>query len=309
MPRISTCEWTAERIYTTTDEKGKISTFPWRYEFQQSGPLRTLREWNKNREEVYLARPEHSFRAERESATEAWQIREDPSVGPERAYRWIAREIDQLQPVYQDTLPLLSLADVAPDLVNPLALKVTQLERFTEKGRRLIRIDLEACPPGHPIYRNLTLHLSADDDSAVHNESVNQAGKAWRGDSVYEWSDGVPLLKSSRNEGQWDDGNPTTNVLTVVDRKFGPISEDEFTEASLLGKDPVHRIIMKPEADEVSWLLRWYWLPLLAGAVSLLAGMLARHDSARRRQCITSLRMFGAGHSGRFLAWRAAWRL
>ena len=178
--------WIAERIYTTTDEKGKISTFPWRYESRQSGPLRTFREWNKDREEVYLARPEHSFRAERQSATEAWQIREDPSVGPERAYQWIAREIDQLQPVYQDTLPLLSLADVAPGLVNPLALKVTRLERFTEKGRRLIRIELEDCPPGHPIYRNVTLQLSADDDSAVHDESVDQAGKNWRADSSYE---------------------------------------------------------------------------------------------------------------------------
>ena len=58
----------AERVHTTTDEKGSISTFPWRYEFRQCGPLLTFREWNKNREEVYLARPEQSFRAERESA-------------------------------------------------------------------------------------------------------------------------------------------------------------------------------------------------------------------------------------------------
>ncbi len=254
----------AERVHTTTDERGQTSTFPWRYELKRSGPFRTFRERFQDHEEVYLAHPEHSFRAERKSAAEAWQIREDPSVTPERAYRWIAREIDQMQPVYQDTLPLLSLADSTTGLASPPTPKVTRLERFTENGRRLIRIEFEDCPPGH---RRLTLHLSADDFNAVHAESI------FRDEVSYESPDGVPLLRSTRSEGNWDDGNHATNVLTVVDRKLGPIAEDEFTEASLLRTDPVHRITTKPEADEVSLLLKWYWLPLVAGAFSLAAGV------------------------------------
>ncbi len=278
---------TAERVHTSTDEQGKISTFPWRYEFRQSGPLRTFREWNKNREEVYLARPEHSFRAERESAAEAWRIRENPNAKPEQTYRWIAREIDQMQPVYQETVPLLSLAEIATSLVSPLTLKITRFERFTENGHRLIRIEFEDCPPGHPIYRKATLQLSADDYSAVHDESVNRSGKTWRGDLSYESDGGVPLLKSMRGEGESEAGNHATNVLTVVDRKFGPIAEDEFTEASLLGTDPVHRITQKADPDEVSWLLKMCWVPLVAGAFSLVAGIgllaTSRQDSGNQQ--------------------------
>ena len=278
--RISTRDWLRSEFTRPRTRKGSISTFPWRYEFRQSGPLLTFREWNKNREEVYLARPEQSFRAERESAAEAWQIREDPDVKPELAYGWFAREIDQMQPVFQDTVPLLSLADLATGLASPLTLKVTRLEWFTKNGRRLIRIEFESCPPGHPIYRSANLQISAEDYSAVHDESVNRSGKKWRGDVSYDFDGGVPLLKSMRGEGESEEGHHATNVLTVVDRKLGPIADEEFTEASLLGKDPVQRITRKAAADEVSWFLKWYWLPLVAGAFSLAAGvMLARHES------------------------------
>ena len=107
----------------------------------------------------------------------------------------------------------------------------------------------------------------------MHDESVNRSGKKWRGDVSYDFDGGVPLLKSMRGEGESEEGHHATNVLTVVDRKLGPIADEEFTEASLLGKDPVQRITRKAAADEVSWLLKWYWLPLVAGAFSLAAGV------------------------------------
>jgi hypothetical protein len=263
---------TAERVHTSEDAKGQTSSFPWQYEFKRSDSLRAIRFLNKNGEEVYLAHPEHSFCAERKAPAEAWEIHEDPSVKPELAYRRIVREIDLMQPVYHDTVPLFSLADFATTLVNPLSLKVSRLERFSENGRRFIRIEFEDCPPGHPIYRKLTLQVSADDYSAVHDESVNKAGWPWVGDTIYESHEGVPLLQSTRSEGQSDDGSHATNVLTVVDRRFEPIPEDEFTQERLLGEAPVKRVVPKPDTEEVSGLLSWYPLPLVLSALSLAAG-------------------------------------
>ena len=264
---------TAERVHFSEDAKGQTSSFPWRYEFKRSGALCSLRYLNKNREEVYLAHPEHSFRAERKSPAEAWEIHEDPGVKPEQAYRKTVREISLLEPVQGDTVPLFSLAEIAINLVNPLCLRVTRLERFSENGRRFIRLELEDCPPGHPIYRKITLRISAEDYSVVHDESVSKTGKTWRGDAAYESLDGVPLLQSTRSEGQWDDGSHATNVLTVVDRKFTPIPDDEFTQERLLGDASVHRVTRPPDpVEEVSRLLTWYSLPLGLSVLSLAAG-------------------------------------
>ena len=209
-----------------------------------SGPahIRTFRERFQDREEVYLAHPGHSFRAECKSPADAWEIHEDPSAKPELVYRRIVREISLMEPVRGGTVPLFSLADFATTLVNPLTLMVTRLEPFTENGRRFFHLDLEDCPPGFPMYRKIRLQISADDYAVVHDESVNDNGKTWRGDAVYESRDGVPILLSTRSEGQGDDGSHATNVLTVLDRKFEPIPEEEFTEERLLGEEPVKRV-------------------------------------------------------------------
>ena len=263
---------TAERVHSTEAAKGQTSSFAWRYELKRSGPFRALRFSNPNAEEVYLAHPVHSFRAERTSPGEAWEVHEDPGEKPELTYRRIDRQISLREPVCFESVPLFSLADVAMTLVNPLTLKVTRLERFTENGRRFIRLELEDCPPGHPLYRKIMLRISAEDSSVAHDESVTKAGNTWRGDAVYESHGGVPLLQSTRSEGQWDDGSHATNVLTVVDRKFEPIPEDEFTQERLLGEAPVKRVGPNQNPQEVSVLLNWYPLPLVLGALSLAAG-------------------------------------
>ena len=62
-----------------------------------------------------------------------------------------------------------------------------------------------------------------------------------------------------------------TNVLTVVDRKFEPIPEDEFTQERLLGEAPVKHVGPNQNPQEVSVLLNWYPLPLVLGPLSFLA--------------------------------------
>ena len=199
---------TAERVHSTEAAKGQTSSFASALRIEAVRPICALRFSNPNAEEVYLAHPVHSFCAERTSPGEAWEVHEDPGEKPELTYRRIDRQISLQEPVCFDTVPLFSLADVATTLVNPLTLKVTRLERFAENGQRFIRLELEDCPPGQPMYRKIMLRISADDSSVAHDESVTKAGNTWRGDAVYESHGGVPLLQSTRSEGQWDDGSP-----------------------------------------------------------------------------------------------------
>ncbi len=114
----------------------------------------------------------------------------------------------------------------------------------------------------------VTLQLSADDYSLVHKDSVNRMGKTWGGDTVYDSQDGVPLLKSARIKGHWDDGSTADIVLSVTDRSFEPIPDDEFAPRRLLDGAPVHHIAAKPGPSEVSEILTcsrclsaWGWSP------------------------------------------------
>jgi len=176
----------AENVHTSTDPKGQTSATISRYELKRSGPRFIFRLLQGGiREEVCLASPEHSFRAERNSSAEPWELRENPGVKPELTYRRILREIDLMEPVCGATVPLLNEADFARSLVNPLSLRVTRLERVTDTGRRFIRLEFEDCPPGHPVYRRLSLRISADDFTSVHEESVRRSGNTWQGDVVY----------------------------------------------------------------------------------------------------------------------------
>jgi hypothetical protein len=262
----------AQRVHQTEDAKGQKTTYTTRYELKRSGPLRAFRISSRDREEVYLAHPEHSFQAERKTPAEAWEIREDPTMKPEMAYRRIVREIDLTEPVRGETVPLFAQADFATTLVNPLSLRVTLLKRFTENCRRFIRLEFEGCPPGNPIGRKFSLRIAADDFSVVHEETVSKGGDTWRSDSVYESRDGAPLWQTTQSKGRWGDGTLGKIDVAVNDRKFEPVPDDEFTRERLLGDAPVHRVARRAQPFEVSPLLSWYPLPIILSVLSLAAG-------------------------------------
>jgi hypothetical protein len=264
----------ATRVYSSADAGGKPSSYARRYELKRSGPLRALKVVTRDREEVYLAHPEHSFRAERKAAGDAWEISEGPRLSDQQSYQRIVRKIDETEPVTGASAPMLELADFTTNLVNPLCLRVAALERFSENGRRFIRLEFEDCPPGHPIYRKVSLELAGDDYSPVRAESLGKTGTTQRTHwvAVHDPHDGVPVFESARSEGSDEDGRPANTVLTVTDRRFGPIPEDEFTPERLLDGAPVHHIAAKPMPSEVPSFLSWYPLPLVLGLVSLAAG-------------------------------------
>jgi hypothetical protein len=263
---------TADKTHSTTEPNGQTSTFRWRYEFKRSGPLRVLKVISRDREQLYLAHPEYSFQAERKAAEDAWEIRDDPRFTREKLYRRLIGHIDLIEPVTAGLAPLIELADFSRNLVNPLCLQVAKLERFSKNGRQLVRVELEDCPPGHPIYPQISLELWADDYSLAHMEYVTDTGKTWHADAVYDAHEAVPILMSTQSESRADDGNPWKSVLTVTDRRFGLIPDDAFTPDRVLDGAAADRVIAQPGPSESPGFFNWYSVPIILGVVFFVAG-------------------------------------
>ncbi len=90
---------TAERVYSSTEAGGKTSSFTRRLEFKRSGPLRALRAIDRNGEEVYLATPEHSFRAERQAGGDAWKILRIPTCRASNCIAGCSRKLTRVSPL------------------------------------------------------------------------------------------------------------------------------------------------------------------------------------------------------------------
>jgi hypothetical protein len=279
--------WTADSTYSSTEPNGQISIYPRRYEYKRSGPLRVLKVISRDREQLYLAHPEYSFQAERKAVEDAWEIRDDPRFTREKLYRRLIGHIDMMEPVTVGLAPLIELANFSTNLVNPLYLQVAKLERLSKNGRQLVRVKLEDCPPGHPIYRQISLELWADDYSLAHMEYVTDTGKTWHADAVYDAHEAVPILMSTQSESRADDGNPWKSVLTVTDRRFGLIPDDAFTPDRVLDGAAAHRVIAQPGPSESPGFFNWYSVPIILGVVFFVAGASlvpwARHWSTSLR--------------------------
>jgi hypothetical protein len=266
--------WTADWTDSSTEPNGQPAIYGRRKEYKRSGPFRLLRMVSRDFEELFLAHPEHSFQAVRKVAGDEWEIREEPGLTPAKLYRRLIGQIDMRDPVTGDSAPLIELANFSTNLGDPLYLKVAKLERFSKNGRQLVRIELEDCPPGHLVYQKIRLELSADDYFPVHEEYVTKLGKTENevAVAVYDAHALVPVLMSTTRESRADDGNLTKSVLTVTDRRFGPIPDDEFTPERVLDGAPAQRIIAKPGPSEGPAFLNWYRLPIVLGVVSFVAG-------------------------------------
>ncbi len=67
-------------------------------------------------------------------------------------------------------------------------------------------------------------------------------------------------------------GRTARYELTVVERRFGPIPEEEFHPDRFLDGPQIKAQLVDADADEPSLLTRQYGLPLTIGAVCLIGG-------------------------------------
>jgi hypothetical protein len=263
---------TASRVTSFTDDHGKPAQFHWKYELQQSEALRSLRVTGPQLEEVYLARPGHSFRAQRKAVTDVWESRDLSGVSPERRERAYSHQIDMEQPVLQDLVPLFGVANNGSNLVNPLYLKVSKLKHTREGTRPITQLELQDDPPGDPNLRWLAYQFDPSDCSALLGESMTKGGHSWRVECHYETRDGARRLKSTRSTGRWGDGTPASSELTVTECRFEIVPESEFTAEHLLKGEPVNHVSAEPLPSDAPAFLGWYRVPLIVGLVCMVVG-------------------------------------
>src|SRR5262249_51330735 len=144
--------------------------------------------------------------------------------------------IDRRETVTRMAAVLLPLAEELQNRVDTSAIVVTQLERFTEGGRRLVRVRLEDRSPSVGVpWRSFTAVLAADDHFAVRSDEIERSGGAkLQGQFAYDVQLGLPVVRSLRNVSTEADGTRTTSTFTVVERHFASTPEAEFSPERLL---------------------------------------------------------------------------
>jgi hypothetical protein len=88
-------------------------------------------------------------------------------------------------------------------------------------------------------------------------------------------------------------GSHWRSELKVVERQFGPISEEDFDPDRFLDGPQMTETRPDLDADEPSLLERWYWLTFAIGAVGLLVGAALLFRSGRNRAVAESTQPAG----------------
>ncbi len=195
----------------------------------------------------------------------------------DQSYQRALSRIDSIDTVRYNTALLLGMSEEFFNRDHE-GIFVTDLERVTEKGRPIVRVRLEdRLPPDwRPPWRVATFKLVPDDLYVA--ESVRLEGVSWsqgtqQSDFEYDHQDGIPLLRAAHTTTNASDGSHGTIEMTITDRQFGPVPEEDFDPERFLD-GPQVREAAEPEpfANPPNRLMQWSWLPIAVGAICLLAG-------------------------------------
>ena len=116
-------------------------------------------------------------------------------------------------------------------------------KRVTEDGRAIVRVRLEdrAPPDSTSPWRVATLTLVPDDlyvAESVRLEGVHSAKGTQQSSFEYDRHDGIPILHAAHTTTRSPDGSHGTIEMTITDRQFGPVPEDDFDPERFLDGPP-----------------------------------------------------------------------
>jgi hypothetical protein len=255
---------------STTNATGITETSEEEVRFACSDRFRCYRLSNANYSEALLAHPERSFEARKERPSDPWEIVADKTIDPAKSYRRITRAIEGRE--YVSKLAAILLAVVAEENGR---VTVTKLERFSDAGRPRVRVRLEGQTRGDQNqWFAFTAVLSPADHFAAQSDVIEdrQTGTLRR-EYVYDRHNGLPVLRELIGARTQPNGEKRATRITVVDRRFGPVPESEFTRERLLEGSWIEKAADPEELyGEEGSFADWYAVPLIAGAVSLLIG-------------------------------------
>jgi hypothetical protein len=261
------------RTRSDTDAQGRTEDSSDEQRSLRSGEFASLRHRTPYYELARLSHPRQSIEARREAADRTWRVEGESRPTPERARRHTRYLIDLLDAAGPyHVAPLLS---VAQDLNRDHF--VAAFERFTEGDRPWVRVRIEDRSPADEKvpWRSMTCVLAADDLYATRiqrSEDVGAKGTTYESEFTYDRHEGIPVLRSIHTATAAADGSRGTDDLKIVDRRFGPIPEQEFDPDRFLDGLQVTKPPSDPLADKPSTLGRLVWLPIAIGAICLTIG-------------------------------------
>jgi hypothetical protein len=274
---------TVKLSWTTTPPEGEESGWTGLYELARSGAWRRLHCRLPDGEDAYLAHPDHSVEAHRQGPGDLWEIRVDPRLSPDRAYRRARSKCERNHPSGGLAAVLLQEAEDLANFVDISGVVVSKLDRVTENGQRLVRVRLENRVDQELSWRSYTIELMADDHYATRTFSYDKEdGSTFRGELSYDRHDGLPVLRASRLSGTRDDGSTNTVAVTVMAQTFGPIPESEFASERLLDGRSIRKVVSTHEPHAPTFeFTTTYTVLLVLGVVCMVGGLtIARYSRA-----------------------------
>lgn len=286
----SEMEWSA-RHPTEGPARGKV-----RWTSLRSGPLRAVvveesgtnegDAWSTppgpSRWSAWSATPGRSFRATREALGGPWMLDDYRDATAEAAYSRARAGAERHGP--PAPTPELSVLQRVQRPVFAARLSVTELVTSLGPGGRRARLRLEYEAAGEPESpESFECVFDADRGMAALSEVCRfKDGGETR--TSYRHDDGdPPLLRSWRLTAVGPGRNDRVVDWTVIDRRLGPIPEDEFAPAALLDGPVVASTSADAPWTDPGTFADWYPAPLAAGVAAALAGTaLGLHGRFRR---------------------------
>jgi hypothetical protein len=236
---------------------------------------------------AYLAHPRQSLWASRDGDQGPWRVPVRQDWGPERAFAWARREIENIE-FYQEKAAILIASEFQKE-INLSRMTLVNCERYTKDGREYWSLCLQQdAPRGGAPWRTAKFAFAADASFALQTMEYalfddGDGGGTVRGELGYDLYEGTPVLRSYHSATSRPDGSRTTIRADIVDRQFGPIPEDEFTAQKLLNGPVEYQTIPAP-VPENETLKRWEWYhwAYSLGALSLVAGLILLPRARRR---------------------------
>jgi hypothetical protein len=265
---------------SSTDARGHTEDGRYEETLLRSGEFATLRQRSSDFEQACLAHPRRSILARRNGPDRPWQVEDESRRTPEQSRDRALERIDGMDLAgHWVMVPLVGLAEYFSLLISHDQYIVSDFERFSEDGRPRVRIRVEdrSPPAWHASWRARTLVLDAGDLYVMQSERTEGVGvgnkEIYQSRFTYDRHEGIPVLRSERTETSGPDGAHGTSELKVVDRRFGPIPEEEFDPDRFLDGPRVMEARQSPDPGGTSLLARFYWLPFPIGALGLMAGV------------------------------------
>jgi hypothetical protein len=257
----------------------------------RSGEFASFRRRSSGDELALLSHPRRSIAADRSAPDEPWVLEDGSKLTPPQLRHRILDRIDELDEAGRRSAVLIALADDLPGFRELDAFVVTTLEHLTESGRPRVRVRVENRSPTSNLlrWRADTFVLAVDDLYAAQSERVEGVGpgnKTYQTNFSYDRREGTPVLRSMQTLEDLPDGSHWRSEVKVVERQFGPISEEDFDPERFLDGPQKKETQCDLDADEPSLLQRWYWLTFVLGALGLFGGTALSLGTGRHRGVI-----------------------